>query len=128
MAWLQLLHKTGLNSLIIAHQGAGSDEIKDMFDRMIKSYPVEMLYKIDEAYNENEPKIVGVGKSGSISRIPQRNCKIKIGTAERRIRVVAVITILYISPKWEYGRLRRERNRKTLCAPPVRVFSSSPTP
>ena len=42
-----------------------------------------MLYKIDEAYNENEPKIVGVGKSGSISRIPQRNCKIKIGTAER---------------------------------------------
>lgn len=36
MAWLQLLHKTGLNSLIIAHQGAGSDEIKDMFDRMIK--------------------------------------------------------------------------------------------
>ncbi|MBS4826330.1 MAG: terminase [Bacteroides sp.] len=64
MAWLQLLHKTGLNSLIIAHQGAGSDEIK-------------------EAYNENEPKIVGVGKSGSISRIPQRNCKIKIGTAER---------------------------------------------
>ena len=57
MAWLQLLHKTGLNSLIIAHQGAGSDEIKDMFDRMIKSYPVEMLYKIDEAYNENEPKI-----------------------------------------------------------------------
>mgnify|MGYP000612202589 FL=1 len=61
MAWLQLLHKTGLNSLIIAHQGAGSDEIKDMFDRMIKSYPVEMLYKIDEAYNENEPKIVGVG-------------------------------------------------------------------
>ena len=83
MAWLQLLHKTGLNSLIIAHQGAGSDEIKDMFDRMIKSYPVEMLYKIDEAYNENEPKIVGVGKSGSISRIPQRNCKIKIGTAER---------------------------------------------
>ncbi|MEB3373025.1 hypothetical protein SFC43_05050 [Bacteroides sp. CR5/BHMF/2] len=37
MAWLQLLHKIGLNSLIIAHQGAGSDEIKDMFDRMIKN-------------------------------------------------------------------------------------------
>lgn len=83
MAWLQFFHKKGLNSLIIAHQGTASDEIKDMFDRMIKSYPVEMLYKIDEAYNENEPKIVGVGKSGSISRIPQRNCKIKIGTAER---------------------------------------------
>lgn len=83
MAWLQLVHKVGLNSLIIAHQGAGSDEIKDMFDRMIKNYPVDMLYKLGETYNENEPKLVGVGKSGSIHRVPQRNCKIKIGTAER---------------------------------------------
>lgn len=83
MAWLQLVHKVGLNSLIIAHQGAGSDEIKDMFDRMIKNYPVDMLHKLGEIYNENEPKLVGVGKSGSIHRVPQRNCKIKIGTAER---------------------------------------------
>lgn len=83
MAWLQLVHKVGLNSLIIAHQGAGSDEIKDMFDRMIKNYPVDMLYRLGEAYNDNEPKLVGVGKSGSIHRVPQRNCKIKIGTAER---------------------------------------------
>lgn len=83
MAWLQLVHKVGLNSLIIAHQGAGSDEIKDMFDRMIKAYPVEMLHKLGEAYDANEPKLVSVGKSGSIYRVPQRNCKIKIGTAER---------------------------------------------
>lgn len=83
MAWLQLVHKVGLNSLIIAHQGAGSDEIKDMFDRMIKAYPISMLYKLGETYNENESKLVGVGHSGSIHRVPQRNCKIKIGTAER---------------------------------------------
>jgi hypothetical protein len=83
MAWLQLIHKVGLNSLIIAHQGAGSDEIKDMFDRMIKAYPITMLYKLGETYNENESKLVGVGHSGSIHRVPQRNCKIKIGTAER---------------------------------------------
>ena len=83
MAWLQLVHKVGLNSLIIAHQGAGSDEIKDMFDRMIKKYPIEMLHRMNEAYSENESKLVGVGKSGSIHRVPQRNCKIKIGTAER---------------------------------------------
>ena len=83
MSWLQLVHKTGLNSLIIAHQGTASDEIKDMFDRMIKAYPVEMLHKLGEAYATNEPKIVGVGKSGSIFRVPQRNCKIKVGTAER---------------------------------------------
>lgn len=83
MAWLQLIHKVGLNSLIIAHQGAGSDEIKDMFDRMIKAYPAEMLHSLGERYDDNEPKMVGVGKSGSIYRVPQRNCKIKIGTAER---------------------------------------------
>lgn len=83
MAWLQLMHQVGLNSLIIAHQGAGSDEIKDMFDRMIKAYPVYMLHKLGDAYSENEPKMVGVGKSGSIFRVPQRNCKVKIGTAER---------------------------------------------
>jgi len=83
MAWLQMMHKVGLNSLIIAHQGAGSDEIKDMFDRMIKAYPLKMLHEMGEEYPANEPKMVGVGKSGSIFRVPQRNCKIKIGTAER---------------------------------------------
>ncbi len=83
MAWLQFLHKRGLNSLIIAHQGTASDEIKDMFDTMIKAYPIRMLHEMGETYNENDPKMVGVGKSGSTSRVPQRNCKIKIGTAER---------------------------------------------
>lgn len=83
MAWLQLEHQVGLNSLIIAHQGTASEEIKDMFDRMIKSYPIEMLYAMGESYSENTPKMVGVGKSGSTFRVPQRNCKIKLGTAER---------------------------------------------
>ena len=83
MAWLQLVHKKGLNSLIIAHQGTASDEIKDMFDRAIKAYPVSMLHEMGDVYNAKEPKLVGVGKSGNINRVPQRNCKIKIGTAER---------------------------------------------
>ena len=82
-AWLQLIHKVGLNSLIIAHQGSTSDEIKDMFDRMTKAYPVELLHRMGDVYSDNETKMVGVGKSGSIHRVPQRNCKIKIGTAER---------------------------------------------
>lgn len=83
MAWLQLTRRKGLNSLIIAHQGAASDEIKDMFDRMINAYPLYMLHDPGDPFPANEPKMVGVGKSGSIFRIPQRNCKIKIGTAER---------------------------------------------
>ncbi len=83
MAWLQFLHRKGLNSLIIAHQGSASDEIKDMFDRMIQSYPAEMLHPPGHRWSDADPKIVGVGKSGSIHRVPARNCKIKIGTAER---------------------------------------------
>lgn len=83
MAWLQLMHKVGLNSLIVGHVKDASNEVKDMFDRMIKAYPIDMLYKLGDEYNENEPKLVGVGNSGNIHRIPQRNCKIKIGTAEK---------------------------------------------
>ena len=82
MAWLQLCHKVGLNSLIIAHQTSGSDEIRDMFNRMLDSYPVGMLYRMGAAYNPAEPKLVGVGMSGLIHSVPQRNCKIKIGTAK----------------------------------------------
>lgn len=83
MAWLMLVHKVGLNSLIIAHQGTATDEIKDMFDRMIKRYPVGLLYELGASYDNNEPKMVAVGKSGAIFRVPQRNCKVKLGTAER---------------------------------------------
>lgn len=82
MAWLQLVHQTGLNSLIVGHVKDASTEVKDMFDRMIKQYPTSLLYDIGVAYNENEPKLVGVGGMVNIQRIPQRNCKIKIGTAE----------------------------------------------
>ena len=83
MAWLQLVHKVGLNSLIVGHVKDASTEVKDMFDKLIKEYPIKMLYEMGEAYNETEPKIVGVGQSGNIHRIPQRNCKIKVGTAEK---------------------------------------------
>lgn len=83
MAWLQLMHSKGLNSLIIAHQGTGSDEIKDMFDRMMSAYPLEMLYPLGASYKDGEAKMERVGQSGAIYRIPQRKCKIKIGTAER---------------------------------------------
>lgn len=82
MAWLQLVHEVGLNSLIIAHQSKASDKIKAMFDKMIKAYPVQMLHDMGDIYEENEKKIIGIGKSGSIYRVPQRNCDINIGTAE----------------------------------------------
>lgn len=83
MAWLQLVHQRGLNSLIIAHQGVASDEIKDMFDRMIESYPAEMLNPGNADGRTPAKKMETVGRSRAIFRVPGRNCKVKIGTAER---------------------------------------------
>lgn len=103
MAWLQLVHKVGLNSLIVGHVKDASTEVKDMFDKLIKEYPVSMLYEMGEAYNETEPKIVGVGQSGNIHRIPQRNCKIKVGTARSRTLPEVATTTLYIVPRLVYG-------------------------
>lgn len=81
MAWLQFMHRRGLNSLIVGHVSAASDEVKDMFRKMIAAYPLEMLHEAGEKYAEGEAKMVGVGNSGNINRIPQRNFKIKVGTA-----------------------------------------------
>lgn len=83
MAWLQLVHCVGLNSLIVANLNVAADEINDMFDKMIQNYPVKYLYQLNESYDEKELKYVGVGESGKIHRVPQRNCKIKVGSAER---------------------------------------------
>lgn len=83
MAWLQMVHSVGLNSLIIAHQGAGSDEIMDMFGRMVSAYPAELLTPAGEPVDYGMPKMTRAGKSGSSFRVPQRDCKVKIGTAER---------------------------------------------
>lgn len=82
MAWLQLVHEVGLNSLIIAHLSAASDRIKSMFDKMLAAYPVGLLHELGEEYSPTEKKMVGIGRSGSIFRVPQRNCEINIGTAE----------------------------------------------
>lgn len=79
MAWLQLVHGKGLNSLIIAHQGVGSEEILDMFGRMIRAYPDRLLRPAGEKPPKGERKIEGVGKSRAMFRIPARNCKIKVG-------------------------------------------------
>lgn len=83
MAWLQLVHRRGLNSLIIAHQGVGSEEIKDMFDRMINRYPLSLLHEAGSRPDPKEKRVEWVGKTRTMFRVPARNCKIKIGTAER---------------------------------------------
>lgn len=82
MAWLQLVHRTGLNSLIVSNFNKGSETIKGMFKRMIDAYPISMLHEVGEVYAENEDKLVGVGRSGLTQLVPQRNATISIGSAE----------------------------------------------
>lgn len=90
MAWLQLVHEKGLNSLIIAHQRAATDEIKDMFDRMLKNYPEEEFGNECDDGDERKgkagrgggKKTENVGGAGAAFRVIHRNCKIKVGTAE----------------------------------------------
>ncbi len=78
MAWLQLVLCPGLNSLIIAHQSSGTDEIKDMFDRLVKGLCDEERPGVKE-----ELHLENVGRSRSIFRVVERNAKVKVGTAER---------------------------------------------
>lgn len=82
MAWLQLVHKVGLNSVIISQTKKTSFAIKAMFDRALNHYPVELLHKIGDAYDEREPKMVNVGLSGDYKKIPQRDCTITIASYE----------------------------------------------
>ena len=82
MAWLQLMHRTGLNSLIVSNFNKGSETIKGMFKRMIDAYPVSMLHEPGDVYSDNEDKLVGVGRSGLTQLVPQRNSTISIGSAE----------------------------------------------
>ncbi|MCH5226064.1 MAG: terminase [Muribaculaceae bacterium] len=90
MAWLQLMHKRGLNSLIIAHQHSATAEIRDMFMRMIESYPEEAMGECRVPSAENRmPKNVNcikrrVENSGpGAFRVVEGNFKVKVGSAER---------------------------------------------
>ena len=100
MSWLQMIHKDGLNSLIIAHQHAATAEIRDMFMRMIQNYPEELLEgrKVGKLEGRKVGRLeggkVGKGKGGKVGkrtenagpgafRVMAGNFKVKVGSAER---------------------------------------------
>ena len=107
MAWLQLMHRKGLNSLIVGHVKTASAEVSSMFDKMMARYPQRLLTMASgeeegkEAVDDTPPpifaleeegsgtsqpqrggKIVGDRNTRSMRYIPARNCKIKVGSAE----------------------------------------------
>lgn len=43
MAWIQLMHKEGWYSAIVAHQSSAALKIKAMYDKMIRDFPPSLL-------------------------------------------------------------------------------------
>ena len=82
MAWLQLVHKVGLNSAIVSQTKKTSFAIKGMYDRALNRYPVELLHKAGESYDPKEAKMVNVGMTGDYKKVPQRDCTITIASYE----------------------------------------------
>lgn len=72
MAWMQLVLRTNLHSLIIAHQLAGSHEIMAMFQKLIDHYPASLSLS---------PQ--GQRRGGGKGRNAALPFKVKVGTAER---------------------------------------------
>lgn len=83
MSWIQLMHKKGWNSIIVAHLRDASLEIKGMFSTMMENYDKWMLYEEGETIPSLSPTLVSFEGAVNIDIIPQRNCKIKIGTAQQ---------------------------------------------
>ena len=54
MAWLQLMHRKGLNSLIVGHVKTASAEVSSMFDKLIERYPLRLLECAENHSQEND--------------------------------------------------------------------------
>lgn len=83
LCYIQLVLTKGLNSLIVSHEKTSSAEIKDMFTKLMEHYPKWMLYGPGARFQEKDPVTVGSKDTPNITKIPERNSKVKLGTAER---------------------------------------------
>lgn len=82
MVWLQVVHKVGLNSVIVSQTKKTSFTIKSMLDRALSHYPTSLLHKIGQAYKQGEKKIENVGMSSDYKRIISRDCTITVASYE----------------------------------------------
>ncbi len=83
MLWLQLMRKMGFNSLIVAHQNAGTEEVIAMAKTALDCYPRSLLSDPSDPMPDKEKVYVSAGLSRSAIKIPRRNFRIKAGSAER---------------------------------------------
>ncbi len=83
MLWIQLMRRQGFNSLIVAHQNSGTDEVIAMAKTALERYPRTLLSTTGDIMPEKEKVYVSAGSSRSAIKIPRRNFRIKAGSAER---------------------------------------------
>lgn len=85
IAWIQLVHKTGWYSSIVAQDNSTAQEIREMYSKMLADYPPELLGLPPESKLE----FGSYGKSGTSSIIKYNN-----GTKIARDTVVSVGSVL----------------------------------
>ena len=83
MLWIQLMRRMGFNSLIVAHQNAGTEEVINMAKTALDCYPRALLADPSDPMPEKEKVYANAGLSRSAIKIPRRNFRIKAGSAER---------------------------------------------
>lgn len=76
IAWIQLFHKTRWNSLIVAHLSDISREIKGMYSLLLDRLP-EWVFESGQKL-----KFSPFEGSQNTSILSERNCKVKLGSAE----------------------------------------------
>lgn len=84
MAWIQLVHKEGFYSAIVAQDSGTSRKIRAMYSKMLKEYPPELLNlpsdrKLELTPYEGSHNDTIISQKGEIAR----DSVICIGTAER---------------------------------------------
>lgn len=83
MGHKQLVVTRGANSIIVGHVKDSSTEVKDMYFKLINKYPTHLLYEPNTEFNPKLPPIHGTSSSANLFYIDSRNCKLKLGSAER---------------------------------------------
>lgn len=73
MGYIQIIHKTSFNSLIAAHLNQAATSIRFMFSTLAKYYPKGI---------ESSFTLKGFEGTKNIKQIPERNCKLTIGSIE----------------------------------------------
>jgi hypothetical protein len=77
MAWMQLVVRTGWNSLICAHVKDASAGIKGMYSRLLREYPEEL-----KSGSPRDWEFVPYEKSQSVSYIGARDAQVAVATAQ----------------------------------------------